>query len=184
MPDIHYISRFEPKASHNYFIDANMLLYLFAPIGNYKIEIQEKIGRFIQNARKTGAGLVVTSMVISEFYNKNLKDAFGEWQQKQSDGQQLDLKKHYRKSKDYVSDLQAIQSAVKAILKLTTPLPDDFNSVVNNIDTVFRNAVHADFNDAYFLTQANEKKWMMLSNDKDIINHPNRQVDVITSLSL
>lgn len=72
MPEIHSISKFEPKSSHNYFIDANMLLYVFSPIGNYKADIQQKVADFLAKAMKVGAGMVVTSMVISEFYNKNI----------------------------------------------------------------------------------------------------------------
>lgn len=171
---------FEPKQSHEYLIDNSVLLYPFAPIGNYNSKLQTKISSFLVTARSVGAGVHTTSLVLSEFYNKVLKDFFEEFKQKPENVGKTSLKKDYRPSKNYKSDVSALTSQVKAILKICNRFPDDFNSV--DIEAILKIASYIDFNDAYFIELANRKNWIIVTRDRDILNSEMRKTAALSFL--
>jgi predicted nucleic acid-binding protein len=171
---------FEPKQSHQYLIDNSVLLYPFAPIGNYNKRQQEIISKFIDTARSVGAGIHTTSLVISEFYNKVLKDFFEEFKKQPENAGKVSLKKDYRPSEVYKTDIEAITSQVKSIMKICNRFPDDFNDI--DIDSILKNTFNADFNDAYFIELANRKNWIIVTRDYDIIDNTMRQTPVLSFL--
>jgi len=93
MSKIYTYKDFDPKQSHEYLIDNSVLLFLFAPIGNYNSRQQSQISKFISNAKSVGAGLHTTSLVISEFHNKVLKDFFDEFKRIPANAGKISLKK-------------------------------------------------------------------------------------------
>ena len=171
---------YEPKGSHHIFLDTNVLIYAFAPIANYKIEIQKQITNFFTTAKTVKTSLYVTSLVLSEYYNVLFQHDFKHWQNQSENIGKNDLKIDYRKSSEYIESIESINGGIKNILKIASPFPDDFNAI--DLNNVLKLLPHADFNDCYFLEIAKQKGWTILTRDKDIINHPFRAIDVITIL--
>jgi len=180
MPSSHQLKDFSPKGSHNIFLDANVLIYAFAPLANYRVDIQQQITRFLEIAKSVNTSLYVTSLVLSEVYNVLLKSDFDAWKKKPENAGLTNLKDDFRPTEDFRNSVDAINSVLKNIMKLAMPFPDDFHLI--NKDRVFQMCMHADFNDCYFLEIASRKGWMIFTRDSDIINHPMREVDVITNL--
>lgn len=175
------IKDFDPKTSHHIFLDANVLLYVFAPIGNYKLSVQQEITKFLDLCQSVGANLYVTSMVISEVCNVIIRDDFKSWTLKPANSGKTDFKRDYRPSQSYKDIVAAIKSVVKSITKLASRFPDNFHNI--DLELLSDLTIDADFNDAYFLQLAAQQKWVICTRDRDIINHPKRQIDVITNLT-
>ncbi|KEQ28385.1 hypothetical protein N180_01765 [Pedobacter antarcticus 4BY] len=171
---------FEPKGSHHIFLDANILIYAFAPLANYKIQIQEQITKFLESARKVNASLYVTSLVLSEVYNVLLSASFDNWKASRMTAHSLNLKKDFRPTEEFKDSTLAINSAIKNILKLASPFPDNFNN--SDAEIISKMCYYADYNDCCFLELAQQKNWMIFTRDNDIINHPMRTIDIITNL--
>ncbi len=179
MANIVNLREYEPKSSHHIFLDANVLIYAFAPIADYKKNVQEQITKFLEIAKKSNTSLYVTSLVLSEIYNVVLKDSFNSWKKQQKENRPQNLKKDYRPTKHYKDCIDAINAIIKNILKLTTRFPDNFHNA--NIDRILQMCYTADFNDCCFLELAEQKNWMIFTLDKDIINHPMRNLIIITN---
>jgi len=171
---------FEPKGSHHIFLDANILIYAFAPLANYKIQIQEQITKFLESARKVNASLYVTSLVLSEVYNVLLSSSFDSWKASAGATNPLNLKRDFRPTDEFKDSVLAVNSAIKNILKLASPFPDNFHN--SDSELIAEMCYHADYNDCCFLELAQQKDWMIFTRDNDIINHPMRTIDVITNL--
>jgi len=56
MSDHTTLRNFEPKGSHTYLIDTNILMYLFSPIGSYSAKNQETISKFLERSKSVSAG--------------------------------------------------------------------------------------------------------------------------------
>lgn len=180
MPAVFKLKDFEPKGSHHIFLDANVLIYAFAPLADYKLHLQEQITRFLDLSRQCNASLYVTSLVISEVYNVLLSSYFESWKETKENQYSLRLKKDYRPTEEFRDSVQSINSVISNILKLATPFPDNFHN--SNFEFISSMCYDADYNDCVFLELANKNKWMIFTRDNDIINHPLREIDVITSL--
>ena len=178
---------YEPKSSHTYLLDNSILLFLFAPIGNYKAEIQERISNFITKANSVSSSLATTSLVISEFYNVVFRDFFNDWKedennavcQKDKNATQI-LKQCYRPTETYKSDIASINSAIKNIFRLLDKYNDNFSSI--NFDKILNSCNYIDFNDSYFVELANNNNWIICTRDTDIINCKNLNNSVISFL--
>lgn len=178
-----YLSRdFAPKGSQEFFIDNSVLLFAFAPVGNYNQKIQKAVDRFLADCRTVGAGLHVTSLVISEFTGKVFRDFWEDYKSKPENVGKDSLKKDYRQSVDFKENIAAINSAVKNIIKLCGRYPDNFNSI--DMNSVLTNHISVDYNDAYFIQLCNEKDWIIVSRDNDIINNKLRENPVVSFLDL
>lgn len=180
MNNVLKLKDFEPKGSHHIFLDANILIYAFAPLADYKINIQEQITRFLESAKNVNASLYVTSLVLSEVYNVLLTYSFDNWKKSKMVNQRLELKKDFRPSDEFKESISAINSAIKNILKLASPFPDNFQNSDPNV--ISEMCYHADYNDSCFLELAERNEWMIFTRDRDIIDHPLRTIKVITNL--
>lgn len=180
MVEVFQLKDFEPKQSHHIFLDANVLIYAFAPIANYKHNIQRQISNFFEVSMKVNANLYVTSLVLSEIYNLLLKENFDDWKRKPENIGKNNLKKDFRPTEEFKEGVIVINSIIKNILKLASPFPDDFHLV--KIERINQMCNNADFNDCYFLEIASRKNWMIFTRDRDIIDHPMRVIPVITNL--
>ena len=180
MSSSYKLKDFSPKGSHHIFLDANVLIYAFAPLANYKLNVQEQITRFLEVCKSVNTNLYVTSLVLSEVYNVLLKDDFDHWKKLPANAGKTSLKEHFRPTDAFKSSVTAINAVLKNILKLASPFPDDFHLL--NKDRVFEMCKYADFNDCYFLEIASRNNWLIFTRDSDIINHPMREVDIITNL--
>jgi len=169
---------FNPKGSHTYLIDTNILMYLFSPISNYSEKKQEQISRFLEISQNVNAGLITTSLVIGEFFHVNLGIYFNNWCKSQKDKVSFDLKKDYRPTEDFKDSVTAINRSIELILKITNKFSDNFSNI--NLSNVAQNCYQAEYTDSYLLELSNANSWMIVSNDNDLLNHPNRTQLLIT----
>ena len=169
---------FEPKASHTYLIDTNILMYLFSPIASYGEKKQEQISKFLYQSKNINSGLIITSHILGEFFHVNLNIYFDNWCRVQKDSISFDLKKHYRPTTDFKESVNAINSSIKSILKLADKFPDNFNNI--SLENIADHCYSAEFTDSYLLELSNVNGWMIVSNDNDLLNHPNRKNLLIT----
>lgn len=177
---IHY-KDFEPKSNSHIFIDNSILLYAFAPIGNYNEKLQQSVTRFLQSAKTIGSSFYITSLVISEFQNKILKDFFEDFKYKNSHQKSdISLKKDYRPSETYKEDIKILTSATNNAIKFCDRFPDDFQQI--DMKTILENTNYCDYNDAYFIELANRKDWMIVTRDRDILDSPYRKTKAISFL--
>ena len=164
---------FDPKGSHTYIIDTNMWLYLFSPISSAEIKIQESIGRFIQNCKSVGANVITTSFIVAEYFHASLRNEFDDWVVAQGVSTKLTIKKHYRPTDEYADWIEFIKSTIKNIYQIALPRDDNFEKIdrINILD----NSIHAEYFDNHTLELANDNGWIIVSNDSDLLNHPDRK---------
>ncbi|MCO5950855.1 type II toxin-antitoxin system VapC family toxin [Mucilaginibacter flavidus] len=180
MSETFQLREFEPKGSHHIFLDTNVLLYAFAPLAEYKVDIQEQITKFFEVCKSVNANLYVTSLVLSEVSNVVIRDDFQAWKIKPENARKDKFKDHYRQTENYKEIIDFLNSVNKNIIKLASPFPDDFQLL--DLDKIGKMCYNGDFNDCYFLEIAARKKWMIFTRDNDLIHHPLREVPVITNL--
>jgi predicted nucleic acid-binding protein len=168
---------FEPKSSHSYLIDTNILMYLFSPIASYEVKHQEQISRFLDSCRRVNAGIITTASIIGEFFHVNLNIYFENWCKEQRTKNHFILKRDFRPTDDYKDCVAAINQSINGILRLSERFPDGYNSV--SMADINDHCYHAEFTDSYLLELCNTKDWIIVSNDKDLLNHPNRRTPLI-----
>jgi len=171
------IKDFDPKTSQSFLIDTNILIYLYSPIGSYNEKMQESIGRFFQRCSNMKIDLNVTSHIVGEFFHVNLNMYYDLWRKANTSKISYNLKQDYRPTEDYKESVQAINSSIQSFSKLVNRFPDDFHNI--NIDNVYDNCYNCEFTDAYLLELSEKRNWIIVSNDKDLINHPNRKTELI-----
>ncbi|WP_270599525.1 type II toxin-antitoxin system VapC family toxin [Clostridium baratii] len=172
------LDSFIPKKDDKIFIDTNIWLYLFCPIGDYKKDIVNRYNDIFLKILKSKCAIYVTSLTLSEFFNTYSRIEF-EYKKKQTGQKNLKYKREFRNTTDFnVMVEEIIEIINNKILKYSTRINDEFNRIdLNNIlisDDSF------DFNDKYFaeLCEANNIK--VLTNDKDFLKISNK-IEVITS---
>jgi predicted nucleic acid-binding protein len=171
------IRSFEPKGSHTYLLDTNILIYLYSPISSYDEKNQEVAGKFLENCRRVNSTVVTTSSVLSEFFHVNLKLYHDSWSKEQTDSTAIHIKKHYRSTSHYQESVESIQAKMNGILKICHRVDDGFQNI--DVDSVIQGCLHSEFYDSYFIEMANKNNWYIVSNDNDILRHPQLKSNVL-----
>ncbi|HZY35618.1 MAG TPA: hypothetical protein VFE53_03155 [Mucilaginibacter sp.] len=173
-----FLKDFEPKGSHQFLIDTNILMYLFSPIASYSEKKQEQISRFLDTCRQIQAGLITTSFVLGEFFHVNLGMYYDNWCKIQKHQISFNFKDDYRPTDDFKDSVSAINRSIESILKITDKFPDNFNSV--SLTNIATHCYNAEFTDSYLLELSNINGWIIVSNDSDLLKHPNRKHLLVT----
>ena len=148
MNNIIDISTYNPNKNDKFFFDANIWMYLFCPIGNYRKDIVAKYDGFLKKAIQSKSLIFISSLVLSEFVNAYARVEFNILKKKYP-VKYKDFKKDFRKTEKYKKLAKEIKTVVKAkILKLSKKINDKFKDI--NLDKVFENIEEADFNDNYY----------------------------------
>jgi len=176
--DIIALKDFDPKGSHSYIIDTNMWVYLFSPIGSTELKLQDSIGKFIEACKRVNANLVTTSFIVSEYFHVTLGFGFDRWKEAQKSSDNFRLKRDYRPTTEYKDHIEFIKATINQICKITTPKSDKFETIQQS--RIIENSFHAEFFDNYTLEMANNNDWIIITNDKDLLAHPDRKVTVVT----
>jgi rRNA-processing protein FCF1 len=171
------IKDFEPKSNQSFLIDNNILMYLYSPIASYNERMQNSIGRFFDRCAALNVNLNITSHIISEFFHVNLNMYFDLWCRTNASNVSYNLKKDYKPTQDYKESVSAINASINSFLKLLTRFPDDFHNI--QIENIYENCYKCEFTDSYLLELSRKKNWIIVSNDRDLIDHPNRVNDLI-----
>lgn len=154
---------------NSYLFDTNVWLYIYGPMAGSEKKKQGLYAGLLREIVDRGAGLFITSMVLSEYINRVLRIEFEHWKNTTSNFD-ADYKRDYRQTIDYEESLADVKAQVKDILSnVPQKRPDDFNhidveSVVNSMSN------SADFNDVYLVRCCEEGKMCFVSDDNDIIS--------------
>ena len=105
--NIQDLSKYRISSADCFFLDNNVWMFLFCPIGNYKVHKQKAYSRFVADIIAHRATIYINSMVLSEFANTYLRLDFQLWK-KQSVNIRADYKKDYFKPILVYSPISAI----------------------------------------------------------------------------
>jgi predicted nucleic acid-binding protein len=165
MNNIISVDSYEPKEEDKFFFDANIWMYLYCPLGNYKKKIIEKYDGFLKRIIENKASIILSSLVLSEFFNAYLRLEFNILKGNEPD-KYKDFKKDFKGSKDYQKLMIDIKSTCKNhILKLGKRVDDKFSAL--DIDRFLKNIELHDFNDKYYISLAEYEGLKIVTNDKD-----------------
>lgn len=150
------------------FVDANVLIYLFWPTGQYSYE--SDYARVFRNLLRQGNNLYVNFLIISEVVNRVLRHEYQKL--KLTPGQTF---KNFRDSvvgRDVISDIYLIvQNEILSRFKI---IDKTFNK--NDIES-FLMVDQLDFVDKATVSICSENNLVLLTNDKDF---KNSGLDILT----
>lgn len=152
------------------FVDANVLIYLFWPTGQYSYE--SDYARVFRNLLRQGNNLYVNFLIISEVVNRILKIEF---QKLKSNSNQSFKFKDFRNSevgRDVINDIYLIVQT--EILSRFEIIDKTFNK--NDIEG-FLMVDQLDFVDKATVSICSENNLVLLTNDRDF---KNSGLDILT----
>lgn len=169
---------YTPKREDVIFIDTNIWMYLFCPIGEYKKEIIKKYERFLEKLIKVNSKIFISSLTLSEFCNAYLRLEFNILKERESE-KYKDFKKDYRGTDEYKNTVKVISATIRSqILKMTERINDGFETV--DIVSILDSLNEVDFNDSYYHKIAETKNYKVLTDDLDFAAH-NSNIELLTS---
>lgn len=178
MSNIIDIKSYTPKSSDLFFLDNNVWMFLFCPIGNYSKTQQRIYSRFFQSIISAKATIFVNSLILSEFSNSFLRMDFEQWK-KNNKLYGANYKKDYIPTQQYKNTVAAITVAINNILSLSEKRPDDFHII--DIQSICNNFQTIDFNDSYLVEFCKNNTLKLVTDDKDFQKIINPSISIITS---
>jgi predicted nucleic acid-binding protein len=157
---------FKAQKGENYFFDNNIWMYLFCPFGSFNATIQKKCSRVLNQIKSIKGNILTNNLIISEFANAYIKYEYNIWEKNQPEDK-CDYKKNFRLTDNYHQTQTLINESIQRILKLSSFTDDNFLNI--DIENVLEKIGVIDFNDAYYLELCNQKKYTLVSNDKDFL---------------
>lgn len=172
------ISSYTPKKDDKIFLDTNIWLYLFCPIGQYKEEIVNKYNQFFYDMLKNGSKLYTSSLVISEFFNTYSRIDF-KIKRQQDPRKYRNYKKDFRNSEEFGELSKNICELINnKILKHATKINDRFDNII--MDNILLPNDNYDFNDLYIAELCLREEIKVLTNDGDF-KKIGADIEIITS---
>lgn len=173
------VDEYQPKFNDNFFLDANIWLFLYCPVGDWNLAKQKKYAEFLKQCRSANSGIHINSLVLSEFCNRCFRIDF-EMRKKDFPGLTLDYKKDYLPSEYYQETCSSVAAAIKQILQISNRISDDFNAI--DLGSIFSNLRNIDFNDCYYAELVERKNWVLVTDDGDYIRSEN-EITVLSANS-
>lgn len=153
------------KAGQTFFIDNNVWMFVFCPIGGYNAKQQASASKFIEYIVQRGNNIAVNSLVLSEFSNAYLRLDFNLWKN-ETKNYGADFKRDYFNTERASSLRGTIKLTIKnQILKISQRFSDSFNAT--NLDLVFAAYKTIDFNDSVIYHECLRNNWVLVTNDGD-----------------
>jgi hypothetical protein len=90
-----------------------------------------------------------------------------------------DFKKDFEKTEIYKETIEEIKAALIQIRVKTEKTSDEFNSI--DFNNVLAELENCDFNDSYYLEQARQKHWKIVTDDADLFKNNKLNVEIITA---
>jgi hypothetical protein len=171
------ITKYTPKSSDVFFFDNNVWMYLFCPLGNYNKSKQKHYSSFLQSITTSRSTIFISSMVLSEFSNRNLRMDFDLWKD-ETGKHSADFKKDYVGTNRYKETVEGIKISINTIMKFCVKTPDNFNAI--EIENVLVHLSHIDFNDSYYIELARLDKWKIVTDDNDFSKYTNHNIEIVT----
>lgn len=160
------IKDYYPTQQESFFFDNNIWMFLFSPIAQYQKEKQKTYSRFFEKALESGSTIFTSSLILSEFVNRNLRMAFDRWKEKTSN-YSAQYKKDYIGCNDYKVNISLIKKSVNKILACSEKISDNFRNI--NIDKIQSLLEIIDYNDSYILELASSQRFSIVTDDKDFL---------------
>lgn len=146
------------------FLDANIWIYIYGPQGSPTDLRSSTYSRALSNAMLAHSQVVVDVLIISEFINRFARL---EHQRLCSSGQSPKDYKQFRNSPSFQPVAQAIVSAVRKIVKITTRCESGFTLVdIDVLLTEFEAGKH-DFNDQILTNLCQSQSLKFVTHDTD-----------------
>ena len=162
----------------NIFLDTNIWLYLFCPLGHSRDNIVKKYSRAFNYLIHSDNKLYIDVMILSEFINRFLRLAFHVYKANNKKGIHFDYKKQYQQTKNFKETIQLIFSTIKNKI-LPGAAVVNFNhensSIVELMDGLQDKMI--DFNDLHFEKLCKVKGFFLLTDDGDFSSSP---LDIIS----
>ena len=174
------ITKYDPKSSDIFFFDNNVWMYLFCPLGNYNRSKQRCYSSFLQSITTSRSTIFISSMILSEFSNRNLRMDFNLWKD-EAGMHGADFKRDYVGTTRYKETVEEIKSSINNIMKFCDKTSDNFNSI--DLKNVFEHLSYIDFNDSYYLELAKNDKWKIVTDDSDFSKYTNHNIEILTLLN-
>lgn len=158
------IEQYSPDKGERFMFDTNIWMYIFCPIGNYKMHIVRQYSSFLKKVKDTEAEIIINLLILSEFINSYLRLEF-EIFKKSNPG--AEFKRDFKKNASYKGTIHNISLAVKNILKISKKVDDKFSSIdIENIISEFEKQ-NSDFNDLYYQCFCQIEKVKIVTDDRD-----------------
>lgn len=176
MVKISKIGTYDVKSGESYFFDNNVWMLLFSPIANSREQSQRKYSNLLSEIQSRGGMIFISSLVLSEYINRNLRLSFKIWKDKTGNFN-ADYKRDYRPTQEYRDDVKAVESQVQDILKITVRRPDDFNAL--DIERILKDMSDSDFNDEYYIQLCKLGNLKLVTDDSDMLK-TSYDIEIIT----
>jgi len=164
MNNVMDVEAYVPQDGDKYFFDANIWLYFYCPIGNYKKTIISKYDGFLKKAINSDTAIYVSSLIASEIVNAWLRLDFNILKDKKT--VKDNYKRHYRGSSYYHSAVKDIKAVFNSqLLKISTPIDDRATEI--SLPDVLSGLDKTDFNDCYYHHLAQLDNLLIVTNDAD-----------------
>ena len=160
------LEEFVPENGITVLLDTNILLNTFLP---YNPEKQRKYAALWQRLKKNRANLIVTSIQLSELINRSIRIEYALYK-KVHNLPDLDYKKEYRPTDDYLAKMDDILDVVqKDIVPNFQFVNDKFEEMQQS--EIFKRGFSYDFNDALLVEIARKYDAVFITEDADFANY-------------
>lgn len=172
------IQKHTPKKGEHYFLDCNVLMYVFYLNGNYACDLVETYSSLISRIIYSGAEIYVTDLLISEFINTYIQlefhrlAALNKWSHSKEY-----FKKVFKNTVEYSDILKELKCILqRQLFTISVRIDVKFSEIM--LETIFDNPQTFDFNDRYYGLSLGKEEIYIVSNDADFSNVS--QCDIVT----
>ena len=167
-----------PNNDDRYFLDCNVLMYVFYLNGSYASDLIYSYSELITKIINADGRIYITDMLISEFVNTYIQTEFhrlatlNHWPH---------TKEYFKRSFKNTTEYADILIEIKYILQRQLfPIASRMDARFSEmpLDNIFDNPQTFDFNDRYYGLTLENKETYIVTNDADFSNI--EQCDVIT----
>lgn len=164
------LSTHVPNAGENYFLDCNVLMYMFYPNGSYAADLVCDYSQLISNIIGAKADILITDMLVSEFINTYVQVEFHRlatingWSHS---------KNYFKYTFKFTTEYSDILKEVKCILERQLfPISKRFDVKFTEITLkdIFDKPTTFDFNDRYYGLSVRGENAYIVTNDADFSN--------------
>lgn len=160
----------KPAEGDNYFLDCNVLMYMFYPNGSYAADLVYDYSHLISKIIGARADILITDMLISEFVNTYVQVEFHRlatingWPHS---------KNYFKNSFKSTTDYSDILKEVKCILErqlfpISRRIDVQFTEMP--LEGIFDTPETFDFNDRYYGLSVQGENAYIVTNDADFSN--------------
>ena len=172
------INSYTPEKGDKFFLDCNVLMYIFYPNGNYASNIVHDYSLLITKIINAQAEILITDVLLSEFINTYIQTEFhrlatlNHWPHNK-----YYFKHTFKFSQEYKDILREIKIIItRQLLPIATMADIIFSSF--KVETVFNSPETFDFNDRYYGYAMAKNNAYIVTNDADFSDIA--QCDIVT----